>query len=251
MPETRKETPRSRPPRRKATLVLETDGFVVVDKPAGLAVDPADELNPPLATALPQLGEANWLPVIPTEVDASGLTLLAINTQIRDLFREQHRAGALERLMVVMVNGYVREPLGVIDLPLMFNPRTQRTRPNKSHGQKCSTTYRVTERLPGNTLLECVPRGEVRDQVRVHLAAIGHPLTVDPYYGSKEPLFLSQLKPNYRQSTRREERPLIDRLSLHTAALNFTHPDSAERVQLQSELSKDLRATIRQLGRLT
>ena len=112
------------------------------------------------------------------------------------------------------------------------------------------TRYRILERLPGNTLLECRPLTGRQHQIRVHLAAIGHPLTVDPQYGGGESVLLSRYKSDYRPSSRRPERPLIERLTLHAARITFEHPHRGQPVTYESPIPRDLQATLRQLGRL-
>ena len=57
-------------------------------------------------------------------------------------------------------------------------------------------------------------------QLRVHLAWAGFPLAVDPTYGRRSALALSEIKPGYRHKPGRAELPLIDRLTLH-ASYNF------------------------------
>jgi 23S rRNA-/tRNA-specific pseudouridylate synthase len=108
----------------------------------------------------------------------------------------------------------------------------------------------VIERLPGMTLLHCFPLTGRQHQVRVHLQSIGLPLLVDPLYGNSSAFYLSSVKPNYRPSRRHEERPLIDRLTLHAEALSFTHPRTGEPVCVEAPLPKDFRATLTQLRRL-
>ena len=106
------------------------------------------------------------------------------------------------------------------------------------------------QRLVGNTWLECRPQTGRTHQIRAHLAAIGHPLSVDPLYGGGQAVLLSHYKPGYQPNRRREERPLVNRLTLHAARIRFEHPATRQPVSFESPLPKDLRATLRQLGRL-
>ncbi len=108
----------------------------------------------------------------------------------------------------------------------------------------------MAQHVAGTTLLECRPLTGRRHQIRVHLAAAGHPLTVDPLYGGGQSVLLSHYKPGYRPSRRHDERPLINRLTLHAARLTIEHPRSGERMTFEAPLPKDLRATINQLARL-
>jgi 23S rRNA-/tRNA-specific pseudouridylate synthase len=82
------------------------------------------------------------------------------------------------------------------------------------------------------------------------MAAIGHPLSVDPLYGGGQAILLSHYKPRYRTNRRGEERPLIDRLTLHAARITFEHPTTRQPLTVEAPPPKDFRATVSQLARL-
>jgi 23S rRNA-/tRNA-specific pseudouridylate synthase len=82
------------------------------------------------------------------------------------------------------------------------------------------------------------------------MAAIGHPLTVEPLYGGGMAVMLSSYKSDYRKSRRHEERPLIDRLTLHALRITIQHPRGTRAMTVEAPLPKDFRATLTQLGRL-
>jgi 23S rRNA-/tRNA-specific pseudouridylate synthase len=156
----------------------------------------------------------------------------------------------VEKVYQALVGGYV-EGDGEIDLPILYDKRSARYVTTwRARGKPALTRYRVAQRVAGNTLVECRPVTGRTHQIRVHFAAIDHPLTVDPTYGGGKEVLLSQYKPGYHQGTRHAERPLIDRLTLHAWRIGFEHPGSGERVTYESPLPKDMRVTIRQLGRL-
>lgn len=181
--------------------------------------------------------------------EASGVILFTRTLEAqRDLVR-QFEQRSVEKTYVAMVTGYVLND-GVIDKPLMIDESAGRSRVSDRRGKPSVTEYRVLQRLAGNTLVECRPHTGRMHQIRVHMASVGHPLTVDPIYGGGEAVFLSHHKPNYRPSSKHEERPLIARLTLHAAKLTVTHPRTQERVTFEAPLPKDFRATISQLGRL-
>ena len=89
----------------------------------------------------------------------------------------------------------------------------------------------MVERFPGYALVEARPKTGRTHQIRVHLAAIGHPIVADRLYG----------KPS----------PLVKRQFLHARAIAFEHPSSGERVEFEAPLSDDLEralARLRQVG---
>jgi 23S rRNA pseudouridine955/2504/2580 synthase/23S rRNA pseudouridine1911/1915/1917 synthase len=76
---------------------------------------------------------------------------------------------------------------------------------------------------------------------------LGHPIVCDDLYGDGKPVFISQLKSNYKLSqSMDEERPLLNRLALHSAQLSFTGLLGKQYV-LEAPLPKDLRAILQQL----
>ncbi|HNX59782.1 MAG TPA: RluA family pseudouridine synthase, partial [Spirochaetota bacterium] len=87
-------------------------------------------------------------------------------------------------------------------------------------------------------------------QIRVHFAAIGFPLAVDPMYGKREKLFLSEIKKSINLGKDEEERPLLSRTSLHSWRLSIPHPATGELIKVEAEIPKDLNAVINQLRKL-
>ncbi|MBD0367929.1 MAG: RNA pseudouridine synthase, partial [Flavisolibacter sp.] len=84
-------------------------------------------------------------------------------------------------------------------------------------------------------------------QIRVHMKHLGHPIVCDPVYGDGKPVFISQLKHNYKLSqAEEEERPILQRLALHAAQLIFQGMQQEE-YNLEAPLPKDLKALINQL----
>ena len=88
-------------------------------------------------------------------------------------------------------------------------------------------------------------------QIRAHLAAVGFPLAVDPLYGRRDALLLSELKSGYRRKAGRVERPLIERLTLHAAEIAFASPSLPERtIAVESPLPRDFVRTLKQLAKV-
>jgi 23S rRNA pseudouridine1911/1915/1917 synthase len=89
-------------------------------------------------------------------------------------------------------------------------------------GRTAETRYEVREPLGDYALLDVWPSTGRTHQIRVHLAALGHPVVGDTTYGSKQ-------------------RPAgLDRQFLHAAELSFTHPTTGKRVRVKDPLPDDL-----------
>lgn len=231
------------------------DEVAVIAKPARMPVgagypgvvgvfDVAAEL-PDLANA-PNLYAVQRLPE-----QASGAVLYARTSDAKRDLTGQFSAGEARVTYLALVSGYVDgEDEGDIDLPLRYEKKLGRLVVSRKRGTRALTYYRIEQRVAGNTLLECRLEAERPDQLRVHLAAIDHPLSVDPTMGGGEAILLSAYKMGYRPSGRRAERPLIDRLTLHAASVDFRRPSDGKRMAITAPMPKDLSATLMQLGRL-
>jgi 23S rRNA-/tRNA-specific pseudouridylate synthase len=100
-------------------------------------------------------------------------------------------------------------------------------------------------------LVECEPRTGRTHQIRVHLSAKGFPLAVDPLYGRRKALLLSELKSGYRKKPGQVETPLIDRLTLHAASLEIPSITEPERtLRVEAPLPRDLVRTLKQLSKV-
>lgn len=245
-----------KPPRRRSPLpaILHVDAeLLVVDKPSGVLLVPGRADN----AGLPDLirGQSGLPDDGPCRIvhrlheHASGVVVYARTPKVQRILLEQFRQGRAGTVYLALVSGYVEDD-GEIDIPVYFDKRAGKLQASARRGEQAVTRYRVIERVAGNTLLECRPLNERTDQVRAHLAAIGHPLTVDADYGGGEAVLLSDYKPDYRPSGRRPERPLVQRLTLHATEVSLVHPASGAPARFAAPLPKDLGATLRQLGRL-
>jgi RluA family pseudouridine synthase len=226
--------------------------LLVVDKPAGVvSVAARGELSVrDLLVSAGKLTADETLRVVHRiDRDTSGVIVYARTAEAQRLLTEQFSGRQVEKVYLALVQGYVAAD-GEIDLPLLPDRSGTRTRVSLRRGQPALTRYRIVERVAGNTLLECRPLTGRLHQVRAHLAAIGHPLTVDPLYGGGSAVMLSSYKPDYRASTRHVERPLISRLTLHALRISLDHPAGAGRATFEAPLPKDFRATLNQLRRL-
>lgn len=243
----------SQPPRPPPPQILfQDEHLLAVNKPARMLSAPGRGNTPTLAD---WMREHAGLPDEPFRIvhrldrDASGVILFARTLSAQRRLVTQFSKREVEKVYIAMVSGFV-EGDGEVNLNLGFDKNKKFVTVVKTgRGKTARTIYRVLKRLAGNTLVECRPVTGRTHQIRVHMAAIGHPLTVDPDYGGGTAVLLSNFKPRYRLSGRHDERPLIDRLTLHAARIEFRHPADDRPMVLEAPLPKDLRATITQLER--
>ena len=221
-------------PAVELTVVHVDEEVAVVDKAAGVVVHPgAGQATGTLASGLlarwPELaavGEANR-PGIVHRLDkgTSGLLLVARTPAAHRSLSAQLRSRAVERRYLALVWGTVEAPAGLVDAPVGRAANDPTRMSVSSRGRQARTRYEVRSRFTepvAATLVECRLETGRTHQIRVHLAAIGHPVLGDPRYGGA-------------RATRLSPRPF-----LHAHHVAFDHPATGERLSFSSTLPPDL-----------
>lgn len=226
--------------------------LLVVDKPAGLLSVPGRARDPCVEELLRDNGVLAAGDELRTvhrlDRDASGVLAFARALDAQRALTAQFESHTVEKIYLALVRGCPGSE-GRVDAPIAADRGASRARIHPD-GKPSVTQYRVLESFAGFALLECRPLTGRLHQIRLHLSSIGCPLAVDPLYGGATALHLSAIKPGYRPSRRHEERPLIDRLTLHARRLVLDHPATGQRSAFESPLPKDLRATLNQLRKI-
>jgi 23S rRNA pseudouridine1911/1915/1917 synthase len=222
-------------------VVYADDAIVVVDKPAGLVVHPGaghrqGTLVHGLLAQFPDLadltGEAGADPDRPGIVHrldrgTSGLLVVARTGASYDGLVDQLTKRQMGRRYRALVHGVVDSPRGVIDAPVGRSPRAPTRMAVTRRGRPARTHYEVERRIesapPASLLRVSLETGRTH-QIRVHMAAIGHPLVGDDVYG------------------RGRTWPYggVGRPFLHAGELHFEHPVTAEPMTFTSEMPPDL-----------
>lgn len=223
-------------------VVYRDADMAVIDKPAGLVVHPAPghpsgTLANGLTGMFPRAAEigSEERPGIVHRLDkdTSGLIAVALSPAGQASLQGQIADRSAERRYLALVSGTISPPEGVIEAPI---GRDQRHRKRMAvHGvaaRPARTRYRIVGSCDGYSLLEAKLDTGRTHQIRVHLAAIGHPLAGDSQYGGP-PV------------------PGLDRQFLHAYRLALRIPSSGERLTFASDLPPDLRAVLDGLGCIT
>jgi 23S rRNA pseudouridine1911/1915/1917 synthase len=215
------------------TIVYEDEHLLVIDKPAGVVVHPAaGHRTGTLAQALS--GVAAGGPdgsragiVHRLDRDTSGLIVVARSDEAHRALTRALAARELRREYLALVDGRPDARTGTIDAPI---GRDRRDRTLQSIDtdvpREARTHFEIERMLPGSTLLRVVLETGRTHQIRVHMAAIGHPVCGDPQYGVAG-----------RYGLRRQ--------FLHAARLVFPHPITGLEIDVRSELPDDLVAALR------
>jgi len=229
-------------------ILWQTERLVAIDKPAHLATAPGrGEIGNALEDVARQIGVPKLLLVHRLDKQTSGILLLAKDTEAQRFVCRQFSKREVEKEYLALVAGVPREDAGQIDAPLAAHPSGRNVFAVSKHGRAAVTRWEVVQRFRGMALLRCFPLTGRTHQIRVHLQSIGLPLAVDPIYNrAVTGILLSGFKRSYKSSG--EEKPLIDRLTLHAARLAFGDLNG-ERITLECPPPRDFRATINQLSK--
>lgn len=248
-------------------LLYEDDDVVVVDKPADLLVEPDrwDETRPNLLSAMHALamerasaneGAEPFRPrlVHRLDRDTSGVVLIAKTIDGERVLGAAFEHGTVSKHYLALVEGEYElddDSSETISLPIGPEAKRGGTMCVRRDGKDAQTVVRVAERFRGFTLLACAPITGRTHQIRVHLASKGFPLAVDPLYGRRKQLLLSEIKNGYRQKPGRAESPLIARLTLHALSVEFPSvADATRRVRVEAPIPRDLARTLKQLAKV-
>jgi len=213
-------------------VVYEDRDLVVLDKAAGMVVHPsAGHASGTLVHALLGRG-GEWSaaggpgrPGIVHRLDkgTSGLMLVARNDVAHRALSAQLADRTLARSYLAIVKGRLATDQGVLEGPIGRHPKDRLRMAVVSGGRAARTRYAVVERRPGHTLVRCDLETGRTHQLRVHLAALGHPVAGDAVYGR-------------RRFAGEPERPL-----LHAAALRFRHPRTGAEMSFEAPPPADFR----------
>ncbi|HNS05359.1 MAG TPA: RluA family pseudouridine synthase [Candidatus Saccharicenans sp.] len=219
-------------------VIYEDEQILVINKPFGLVVHPGAGLTGgTLANGLifyyPEIKEVGS-PLRPGIVhrldkDTSGLIVVARTQAAYNSLRQQFEDRTVEKIYLGLARGRFKEKEGIIDLPVGRHPALRQKMSVKSKKPRVALTrYEVLREFRHSTFLALKPLTGRTHQLRVHLAAIGHPLVGDSRYGQTQ------------GNRRRQER----RLFLHAFRLSFRHPLSGEKVEFESPLPPALEARL-------
>lgn len=218
-------------------VVHEDPHLIVVEKPAGLVVHPGSgHRGPTLAAGLlhryPELegvGDVGrWGLVHRLDRDTSGLLLVGRTTSAFDKLRADLAGRRISRLYTALVHGAFSAPTGTIDAPIGRDQSRPTRRAVVAGGKPAVTHYEILEYFPGKdlSLLEIGLGTGRTHQIRVHLAAIAHPVVGDKTYSTLPVPAKSR------------------RIFLHAHRLDLTHPVSGDPVSFASPLPPDLVAVL-------
>lgn len=232
-------------------VVYEDEDVLIVNKPAGLVVHPGHgNYEHTLLNALAyyfedriDMNNPNIGLVHRIDKDTSGLLLVAKTPEAKTNLARQFFDHTTERTYNALVWGTFAEDSGTIVGALARDNRDRtiykiydpEENPN---AKEAITHWRVLERYPYVTLVECRLETGRTHQIRVHMKSIGHPLFADEKYGGME--ILKGLRTQKYRQYIQNCFALCPRQVLHAKTLGFTHPRTGERMFFDSQWPADI-----------
>jgi 23S rRNA pseudouridine1911/1915/1917 synthase len=240
-------------------IVYEDDDLIVIDKPAGLVVHPAaghhggtlvNALIAHCGESLSGIGGVERPGIVHRlDKDTSGLMVVAKTDRahrgLAAQFADHGRSGPLERAYLALLWGAPDRPQGTVDLPLARSARNrEKIEVKRAGGRRAVTHYAVEDRFgpeerPIATLVHCALETGRTHQIRVHMAAIGHPVVGDRAYGSGFATKAALLPEPARSLV-----SAFPRQALHAWLLGFGHPVTGEEMRFESDPPEDMAALI-------
>lgn len=216
-------------------VLLERDGLLVLDKPAGEAVHAGTGVRYGLidrVRATPRWSQAQLAHRL--DRGTSGCLVFGLTRAALNHFQRRLEAHEVAKRYLLLVEGAPAEEKVTVTAPLTVGSgRGQKVRVDEQ-GQTATTVFHLLERFAGAALLEAEPITGRTHQIRIHAAHAGWPLAGDERYGSAD-------------ANRRFARAGLTRLFLHCHRLDFAAPDG-EAIMVHAELPEELRAVLDRVG---
>ncbi len=215
------------PTQMNLDIVFEDDWLLIINKPAGIAIHPSilhysDSLCNGIRFYFDKIGlKKKVRPVNRLDLNTSGLVVFAKCEYIQECLISQMKYHKFKKEYLSVCNGIFDKKFGTISLPIARKENSIIERCISENGQPSITHYEVLKDFDNYSLVKCSLETGRTHQIRVHMAAIGHPLIGDDLYGSIS--------------------DLIDRQALHCYNLQFVHPVNNNVLNFYGELPIDFK----------
>lgn len=208
----------------KLSIIYEDDAIIVVNKGAGLlsvATDKNEETTAfrILLNHLKKQDKNNRLYIVHRiDRETSGVLLFAKSKEIQMQLQHNWHRQVFEKIYLALVEGCVEKEEDTIHTWLVEEPKSKKVYSfdYDNGGLESTTIYNVEKRFKQNTLLRVSLKTGRKNQIRVHLQSIGHPIVGDKKYGSTT--------------------SPINRIGLHAYSISLRHPITGKNVRFEAPL---------------
>jgi 23S rRNA pseudouridine1911/1915/1917 synthase len=237
------------------TIVDETDGWLVVNKPAPLQIHPSkpsdagltlwDGVRELLRFELANGGQVSIVNRLDRET--SGVVLIAKTSETARLFGKAMMRRQMHKTYLALVHGWPEWERFELEAPILRQGEVRDSRVwvkqcVHENGVPCSTHFKVLRRWKSNgapfSLMEAKPLTGRMHQIRVHLSHLGLPIVGDKLYGRDESCYLEFIQTGWTEAL--EARLILPRQALHSHVLEVATPDL--KLRWEAPLTVDLEA---------
>ncbi len=230
-------------------ILHEDSHLIVLNKPAGMLVHPANGVNVGTlvnallahCTDLSGIGGVER-PGIVHRLDkgTSGVLVVAKTDVVHRGLSVQFERHSITRQYVAVVCGAPTETAGTIDARIARSRRDRRRMTTvETNGRHAVTHYEVLEWYPQFALVQLTLETGRLHQIRVHLQHIGHPVVGDAVYGGEQRAMNDADMPELKHVLAQ-----LKRQALHARLLGFQHPATAEHLTFSAEMPKDIQRIV-------
>lgn len=217
-------------------IVYEDEDIIVVNKPKGLVVHPANG-NPDgtLVNAIMNIckdslsgigGEIRPGIVHRLDKNTSGLLIVAKNDNAHIKMSEQIKNREVKKIYIALVRGIIKEDEATINMPIARSKKDRKKMAVDKDGKEAITHFKVLKRYDNYTLLEIKIDTGRTHQIRVHMSQIGHPVVGDDVYSNGKNEFG------------------VEGQMLHARSLDFKHPITGKAIHLEAEIPEYFKKVI-------
>lgn len=215
------------PTQMNLNIIYEDDGFLILNKPAGIAIHPSiqhyqDSLANGVKFYFENIGLHKKIrPINRLDLNTSGIVIFAKNQYVQESLIKQMEKNIFKKYYIAFVEGTFNSNSGTINLPIARKENSIIERCVDKNGQIAITDYKVLSEFDNFSVVECFLQTGRTHQIRVHMSAIGHPLLGDNLYGNSS--------------------TLINRQALHSYKVSFIHPVTKQIMSFSCDLPDDMK----------
>ncbi len=229
--------------------IYEDTWLLAVNKPAGMLSHPTDTVLRNCVTSVLKAQHPAWTPRLAHRLDreTSGVLLLAKDAGTARDLTEQFTRRLVRKQYLAIVLGRVPFSRRLVELPLGREGLGIKVRQRVADaGASAATEFRRLAAAGDHSLVSAIPRTGRLHQIRVHLAAIGHPVVGDKLYTGGGEFYLKAC----RHAWAPEDASSLgaERQMLHARRLRLRHPATGSPLTITAPLPQDFRARLRSLG---
>ena len=228
-------------------ILFENENFVAINKPSGLLSIPDRKQQ---HTSLKDLLEKKYTKIYIVhrlDRDTSGVIVFAKNAVAHQHLSQLFENRQVTKYYLGLVQGNPSPVSGTIELPIAAHPTKKGLMVIHSKGKTAITDYETINQSHKISLVKFQIHTGRTHQIRLHAKSLGHPIVCDSLYGNGTPIFLSNIKRNFKLSKSEEtEKPLLARLGLHSYQVSFKGLQG-DAISITADLPKDMKALYTQL----